>query len=390
MRVANPQAEPLVIERALSTTGIDDSRLKECFIITDHGPYESIASQNYGQTTTEKVRHEATEAGMVPFFAQQWEKINPQLIVSSSHATQYNLEMPFGKGLIASMGNQFHVLKASQLREFASFLKGALFEGSEKELADFLKKSKSPVLAPSPEPKVWIASGNCLFGNANKSANSMVVTALSSGGAQQVVGYTVPSWYGKAGWGTLNTFFANTEATPLAHAFFLNNQLILKDILEKFPELMPVNFKARSISEPSPELTEFLTALKNAGYAQNQEALGLSHDRDTLAFFGNPLSVAILDPKSPSKSPWRVSPQIKSTPDGTSFIEIEALKDHSGIFSYWFNKRLASSEKPYQVQQVLEGSSKTLSPSDCLITNDFMIIPHLELKKGQKVKLLLP
>lgn len=73
----------------------------------------------------------------------------------------------------------------------------------------------------------------------------MAVTALSRYGFNQLVGYTVPSWYGKGGWGTLGLLFSNHDASSLAEAWYLNNQFILDETMTRFPKLMDVHFNSR-------------------------------------------------------------------------------------------------------------------------------------------------
>jgi zinc protease len=116
---------------------------------------------------------------------------------------------------------------------------------------------------PDGETRVWLAAGNCLFGNVNHSPNSMCVTALSAYTCNQVVGYTVPSWYGEGGWGTLGTFFGNTAGTSLAEAWFLNNQFLLNRTQELEPKLMNVTFNGEqfSPSELSPSSCARISSL---------------------------------------------------------------------------------------------------------------------------------
>ena len=52
---------------------------------------------------------------------EYWKRYSPQLFVTASHATQFNLEMPFGKGLIVSGNNRFYALDKKQFREFTTF-----------------------------------------------------------------------------------------------------------------------------------------------------------------------------------------------------------------------------------------------------------------------------
>lgn len=390
LRVAIIDHEPLEMTRALSTTGIDGRRFSQSYVISDGGPYEHIKESEYGRVSTGMVKVPESAEGMAFLFAKEWEQIDPQLVVSSSHATQYNLEMPFSKGLIASMGNKFYVLRADQLKGFSQFLRGAMFDGSEKELADYLLKTQAPSLSVSRTPKVWIAAGNCLYGNAAHSANSMVVTTLSAGGAKQVLGYTVPSWYGKGGWGTLNILFDNAVGTTLTEAFFFNNQAILAETQERFPKLMSIEFNEEQLFSGDPEkkksLEVFFRQLSSTGYPHDKDVLGLVHDRDVVAFFGEPLYAAWLDTKTPNPSPWSCARTFSFNDKGEGLLEITAMKDHEGKFFFWLPQRVDA-----QFFIELGGVSRSFS-SEGVVTNDFLMLRKLALKKGEKatIKMVLP
>ena len=120
-----------------------------------------------------------------------------------------------------------------------------------------------------------------------KTKNSMAVTALSRYGFNQLVGYTVPSWYGKGGWGTLGMLFSNHDNSSLAEAWYLNNQFILDETMTRFPKLMDVHFNSPDISgiKDDPEFSKGMAA---AGYGMGKDQMGLIHDRDTVAFTETP------------------------------------------------------------------------------------------------------
>ena len=206
---------------------------------------------------------------------EYWKRYSPQLFVTASHATQFNLEMPFGKGLIVSGNNRFYALDKKQFREFTTFLRGVLFNGKEDDLLSFLKRIKAPVIETRPVPAVWVAAGNCLIGDAKKTKNSMAVTALSRYGFNQLVGYTVPSWYGKGGWGTLGLLFSNHDASSLAEAWYLNNQFILDETMTRFPKLMDVHFNSPDINGIKDD-PDFARGMNSAVYGMGKDQLGLS------------------------------------------------------------------------------------------------------------------
>lgn len=145
-----------------------------------------------------------------------------------------------------------------------------------------------------------------------KTKNSMAVTALSRYGFNQLVGYTVPSWYGKGGWGTLGMLFSNHDNSSLAEAWYLNNQFILDETMTRFPKLMDVHFNSPDISgiKDDPEFSKGMAA---AGYGMGKDQMGLIHDRDTVAFYGDPAWVAAWTNPTPSP-PGTSAGTIRRTP----------------------------------------------------------------------------
>jgi len=77
----------------------------------------------------------------------------------------------------------------------------------------------------STNPKIYLGCGNCLIANM-KPPNCMCLSWMKSANAVQFVGYTVPSWFGFAGWG-INKYFIETPARfSLAEAYFANLQVL--------------------------------------------------------------------------------------------------------------------------------------------------------------------
>lgn len=369
---------PLVITRAEATTLVGWQRFEKSYVITDHGAFEEMEQEGY--VKPKKVVLPESEEGMAFKFADYWKKINPQLVVTSSHATQYNLEMPFSKGAIISFKNRFHILDMEKFKEYASFLKGVLFEGKEEDLEQFVKESNLPTMEPDDSPKVWIACGNCLFGDAKESPNTMVITALSAYGCNQVIGYTVPTWYGKGGWGTLDLFFNNHEGTTFAKSWYLNNQFILHETNKRFPDLMKVSFNARDMQSAQKEDSGFMKAVSESSYGVGKDQMGLVHDRDVVAFYGDPAWVASLD-ETHGKSPWRVQWNDESAPE-SGFL-ITANRRHKGRFSVWFPRRIEEKEAFLMI-----GEEKYPVRDVGLLTNDFILIDALELEKGAQGKVV--
>ncbi len=359
--------EPLVIKRLLGTTNVSSERFESSYCITDWEGFPVLEQEGYQKPKKTTYSIETPEGediltnGIQGKFAHRLATARPQLLITSSHATQFNLEMPFSKGLIFPAGNRFYQVPAKQFSAFANALRPAML-GKTEALATLAEVMQFEPIQPDGETRVWLAAGNCLLGDAAGSAESMVITALSAYGCNQFVGYTVPSWYGAGGWGTLSCFFDNTDGTTLAEAWFLNNQFLLAQTQEIDPRLLQAEFNEPAIG---PGLERSLRESQARPAPEHlQDAVGLVHDRDTVAFYGDPAWSATLD-DSHAQSPYRVEWH-----NAGSFT-ITANRNHKGRCAIWF--------------PTAETGKQTSGCDDkeAIYTNDFILFPHLEMKKGE-------
>lgn len=114
--------------------------------------------------------------------------------------------------------------------------------------------------------KVYSAAGNCLMGHVNNEG-CMALSWMHSAGVVQMIGYTVVTWFGYAGWGVHTYFIDNPGLLTFCEAFYANHQSLLAKLYRKYPVALPG--------------TETPTE-------QNEECLGLLHDQDKVAFYGDP------------------------------------------------------------------------------------------------------
>lgn len=372
MRIASA-TEPLVIKRLLSTTNVGWHHFEYSYCITDwtnspileqSGNVEPTTT-TYDTSTPEGVQ--LLEQGFQSLFAERLANAKPQMVVSSSHATQFNLEMPFSRGLIFPTGNRFYQLKKPQLGYFRRPLSQAN-RGNTEGLAKLAKDRNCPAIEPDGTTRIWLAAGNCLFGDARHTKDSMAVTALSAYTCNQVVGYTVPSWYGAGGWGTLSCFFDAANGTPLSQAWFINNQFILNNTCKLDPKLLNVRFDDEQIS------AKLQNDVVRSGAALNQkniqDAIGYVHDRDVVAFYGDPAWSASLDC---SKAPCPVCIEWQNPKSFT----ITANMDHKGRLGVWFPTAATG-----------KGATEC-NVEGAVLTNDFILIPEIELKKGESKTVII-
>lgn len=130
----------------------------------------------------------------------------------------------------------------------------------------------------SSNPKVYLPIGNCLMGHID-GPDAMALAWMNSVGVTQMIGYTVPTWYGYGGWGLLDYFLEQPGRYSLSEAFFVNEQALLHRLETNFPGLA-------AATGPKVEVT--LTEQARANGLSLQDAQGLLYDRDTVAFYGDP------------------------------------------------------------------------------------------------------
>lgn len=350
-------AVPLHILRLLATTNVDAARFEHSCCITDWEGSPVREQSGWQEPVSTPCPEDALRV-----FTEQMEQQRPQLLITSSHATQFNLEMPFGKGLLFSSGGQLHALPSADMDAFRETALPKAMEGDTTALQAMA--AQHPALNADDEPRVWLAAGNCLLGDAAGSAESMAVTALSRYGCRQLAGYTVPSWYGRSGWGSMGMFFGNTEGTDLAEAVFLNNQFLLYDTRQIDPKLLDISFDGAVINLP-----EMLQGFAKLGVQVTQEnvkdAVGLVHDRDVLAFYGDPAYRAELD-NSHARAPFRIEWQ------GARRFTLTANADVQG-------ERCAVLFPASLPREAARGCDAP----DAVFTNDFILFPALNLRKGE-------
>lgn len=226
-RIAS-SSSPRTISSILATTGVDANIVPgDVMVLSDAYPKgewrhkNSLGMNESGSETN----------NMAGVFARGWRDIDPELMVTSSHATERNLEMPFSIGNIIATNGIFMATPRVHDAE------GAV-----------------PLDAPRRE-KVWLAAGNCLIAN-HLDCFDMVMTALSFGKVNQFVGYIKPTWFGFAGWNTWRYF--GSMGYSLAESHFAACQWLM-------------------------------VKLGTGNYEDETEKLGLLWDMDGTVFYGDPL-----------------------------------------------------------------------------------------------------
>ncbi|MCX6903761.1 MAG: hypothetical protein NTW03_09850 [Verrucomicrobia bacterium] len=143
----------------------------------------------------------------------------------------------------------------------------------------------------SPNPKVYLPIGNCLMGHIDRD-DCMATAWMNSAGVCQMIGYTVPSWYGYAGWGCLDYFVEQPGRYTFTEAFFANQVALIHRLHTGFGGAAFAEVDANGRTKSPIQLTP---AGRAAGLNLN-DARGLLYDRDTVAFYGDPAWEARMAP----------------------------------------------------------------------------------------------
>lgn len=226
----------------------------------------------------------------------------------------------------------------------------------------------------SDHARIYLPIGNCSIGCVeNKDAYTLAM--MKSAGVKGMIGYTVPTWYGYAGWGMLDYFVEQPGRYTLNEAFIANQHALVHRLATSFPSAMAKNPKPGRTDRSLSELTETGKALG----VKPSDAAGLLHDRDVLAYYGDPALQASMTPRPRSY-------EQKLTKDGDvytltvtgkrgekSFTPINTNGSQRGgrPIVHFLSKRIGAVE-------ILKG--KELAP---IITDDFILIPNPG--KGEKL-----
>ncbi|MBE3070332.1 MAG: hypothetical protein IMZ66_08860, partial [Planctomycetes bacterium] len=194
LRIAEMK-EPLVVRRGAAGTGINLGLFDEG-VWYDEGAKGVYWEKKPGGTPEKKTCPDDTTQALADVF----NTFKPDLFMTSGHATTRDWQIGYN-------------YKNGQFR----------CEGGQLYGLDLAGK-RWPI--QSPNPKVYLPLGNCLMGLI-PDRDAMALEFMRSGGVRQMVGYTVPTWYGFGGWGIGDYFMDQAGRFTLAEAFFANEQALV-------------------------------------------------------------------------------------------------------------------------------------------------------------------
>ena len=194
-------------------------------------------------------------------FLEYYESYEPDLLVTASHATENNLEMP------GSVGN----LRCRDGRLYVDY------PGEQR----LVKERDSRM--------VYLPIGNCLIGNMNNTRGSMAAAWMDSQQAATFVGYVVTTWYGRNGWGGLKYLITNPGRYSVPEAFYMNQQDMMAQMASWSDSLTVAPFDYDTdYFRSGPEALAGMAGPRSLSEEETFFWLGFWHDRDVLAYYGDP------------------------------------------------------------------------------------------------------
>jgi len=220
----------------------------------------------------------------------------------------------------------------------------------------------------SDNPKVYLPVGNCLMGHID-GPDAMALAFMKSAAVRQMAGYTVLTWYGYAGWGCLDYFVEQPGRYTFVEAFFANQHAMIERLETNFPDIARLDTPPGATARVKFDLSD---AAKKAGLTV-QDGIGLLHDRDVLALYGDPAWSATMAPGRLSydqvlteASPGLFAVEIKPLMGQKSFDPVNTNGSQRG----W---RPFVHLLPGRMKYVEITRGQELSP---VITDDFVLIPN--------------
>lgn len=255
LRIAKHQV-PLTVKRALTgTVGAPLDGYDEGLMFSELTAKSMWRKERSGKIIRKECAQDTTK-----LLVDSLNEDQPDVFITSGHATErdWQLGFTYRNGYFRCQKGQLYGLDTRGVRH----------------------------LVNSPNPKVHLPVGNCLIAHI-PDRDCMALALMHSAGVYQMVGYTIPTWYGFGGWG-VKDYFSELQAGrfTLAEAHHAT-QIALIHNLETLP-------------------------------ANNRHLRGLMADRDVVVLYGDPAWEARL-PKRPL--PWT---QSLTEQDGTYTLTIIA------------------------------------------------------------------
>lgn len=219
----------------------------------------------------------------------------------------------------------------------------------------------------SPNPKVYLPIGNCLMGHIDR-PDCMATSWMNSAGVRQMIGYTVPTWYGYAGWGMLDYFVEQPGTYTFAEAFLATQHALIHRMERFFPDLVDAEIPPGG--RPTGRIG--VGAAAEAAGLRAQDGYGLLFDRDVVAFYGDPAWGARM-----TEGPRAFDQELREA-DGTFTFTIRPRRGAESFATINANGvqrggRPFIAFLPHRVRDATLVLGEDLHP---VITDDFILVPR--------------
>jgi len=297
------QKQPLTVRKVGAGTQFAMDMVEEGLWYDELVQNKMVRKKMGGAPETLKVEQDTTKA-----LVDMLNDYRPDCFITSGHASERDWQLGY------AYRNGTFMSKAGQMTGY-----------------DIQRKSFD---VKSDNPKVYLAIGNCLMGHI-KDRNAMALAWMNSAGVRQMIGYTVNTWFGYAGWGCLDYFIEQPGRYTLTEAFFANHHALVY-MLDK---------------EPSP---------------------GLKYDLDVLAFYGDPKWEARMADRPKA---WDQSLVEK---DGTYTFEIKPNRGEATFEPIDTNGSQRGGRPIVEFLSKRLKNVEVVSGADLnpVITDDFILIPN--------------
>lgn len=266
-RMVDNSTEPLLVRDAVATImELNSAKWFDNYAwVDDHT--KGLWGQKRGRNA-EIVTDTVAPEEVLLKFKSLYEAYDPDLVVTAAHATQSNLEMPYSLGHFKPRAGKLYAHN--------------IFTDEEIDIIESGKR------------RVYAAVGNCLIGDVNNTKESMAIAWMNGSNAATMVGYVVTTWHGRNGWGALKYWVTTPERYTLAEAVYMNQQDLLHQHHQWTPELYDELYDFSSddfwteLETAGARLSEVLGRDVDFNAAEDWDMIGFWHDRDVLAYYGDP------------------------------------------------------------------------------------------------------
>lgn len=335
LRIAKHR-EPLTIRKVAAGTEFATEMVDEGVWYCELNQGKMVRKESGGDAHETRAPSDTT-----PALVDTLNDWHPDLFITSGHATErdWQLGYAYRNGSFRCADGQLYGLDTHQQR----------------------------LAIASPNPKVYLPIGNCLMGNIDR-RDCMALAWMNSAGVHQMLGYTVPTWYGYMGWGVLDYFVEQPGRYTFTEAFFANQHALVHRLATYCPEFLD----QPSGDTGGPRVRATLSDQARAAGLTPGDPAGLVFDRDVVAFYGDPAWQARMAerPRAFEQTLTRAGDtftlEIKPNRGADSFQPVNTNGSQRG----W---RPFVAFLPYRVTDVRIIAGEDLRP---VVTDDFILVPN--------------